>query len=162
MQKVWNITDGSRFKGPARTMMLMGKTVDNNFVQTAAFLASVSRTAEVNNPGVQRLASRLSKVQPEVRKEFAQVAQQVSQKALGPGKRVEVGARQADGEAPGPGAIRVAQRPDPASPLPAADLATTPLVQSQPETLKTPPPGPSPPSPATPATPAQTASKPTP
>jgi len=28
MQRVWNITDGSRFKGPARVMMLMGKTVD--------------------------------------------------------------------------------------------------------------------------------------
>jgi hypothetical protein len=141
---------------------VVGKVADNNFVQTAAFLASVSRTAEVNNPGVQRLASRLSKVQPEIRKEFAQVAEQVSQKALGPGKRVAVGARQADGEAPGSGAIRVAQRPDPASPLPAADLATTPLVQSQSETVKTPPPGPSAPSPATPATPAQTASKPTP
>jgi hypothetical protein len=141
---------------------VVGKVADNNFVQTAAFLASVSRTAEVNNPGVQRLASKLSKVQPETRKGFAQVAEQVSQKALGAGKRVAAGEPQAEGESPVSGVIRVAQRPDPAKPLPAADLTTTPLVQSQPETLKTPPPGPSPPSPATPATPAQTASKPTP
>jgi hypothetical protein len=141
---------------------VVGKVADNNFVQTAAFLASVSRTAEVNNPGMQRLASRLTKVQPEVRQEFAQVADQVSQKALGPGKRLTVGAQQAASEAKGSGTIRVAQRPDTASPLPAADLPTTPLLQSQSEPPKKPVPGPSAPSPETPATPSQTVSKPTP
>jgi hypothetical protein len=112
---------------------VVGKVADNNFVQTAAFLASVSRTAEVNKPAVQRLASRLSKVQPDVRKEFAQVAQQVSQKA-----------------------------PDPAKPLPAVDLPTTPLVQLPSEPARRPLPNPSSPSHAAPATAAQTDSKPTP
>ena len=37
---------------------LMGKTADNNFVQTVGFLGSLSRTAEVNSRGVQRLAGQ--------------------------------------------------------------------------------------------------------
>ena len=76
---------------------MVSKVADNNFTQTAAFLASVSRTAEVNLRGMQRLASKLSKVQPEIRQEFAQVAE------------------------------RVAQRVDPAKPLPAADLKPVPF-----------------------------------
>ena len=53
---------------------LMGKTVDNNFTQTVAFVGSLSHTAEVNSRGVQRLATRLQKVQPEVRDRFARLA----------------------------------------------------------------------------------------
>ncbi len=45
---------------------LMGKTADSNFAQTVAFVGSLSRTAETNSRGVQRLASRLTHVQPEV------------------------------------------------------------------------------------------------
>ena len=55
---------------------LMGKTADNNFVQTVAFVGSLSRTAEVNSRGVQRLAGQLTHVQPEVRSQFADVAGQ--------------------------------------------------------------------------------------
>ncbi len=60
---------------------LMGKTADNNFVQTVAFVSSLSRTAETNSRGVQRLAARLGHVQPEVRARFAEVAADVAQKS---------------------------------------------------------------------------------
>ena len=38
---------------------LMGKTADNNFVQTVSFVSSLSRTAETNSRGVQRLGDPL-------------------------------------------------------------------------------------------------------
>lgn len=57
---------------------LLGKTVDNNFVQTLGFVGSLSRTAEVNNHGVQRLASQLLHVQPEIREQFAEVVADIS------------------------------------------------------------------------------------
>ena len=56
---------------------LMGKTADNNFAQTVGFVGSLSRTAEVNSRGVQRLAGQLTHVQPEVRSQFAAVAANV-------------------------------------------------------------------------------------
>ncbi|MBN1590319.1 MAG: hypothetical protein JW888_12460 [Pirellulales bacterium] len=60
---------------------LVGRIVDNNFLQTSAFVGSLSRTMEVNHRGVQRLASNLNRVKPEVRKEFALLARQVAQKS---------------------------------------------------------------------------------
>jgi hypothetical protein len=60
---------------------LMGKTADNNFIQTVSFVSSLSRTAETNSRGIQRLASRLGNVQPEVRARFAEVAAEVAQKS---------------------------------------------------------------------------------
>jgi hypothetical protein len=59
---------------------LAGKTVDNNFVQTLDFVASLSRTAEVNGRGVRRLASQLSRVEPEVRAKFAELAAPMCEK----------------------------------------------------------------------------------
>jgi hypothetical protein len=59
---------------------VLGKTVDNNFVQTLAFLGSLSRTAEVNSRGVQRLGEQLTHVQPDVRKQFVELAAAVPQK----------------------------------------------------------------------------------
>ncbi|MDZ7616776.1 MAG: hypothetical protein U1E05_07220, partial [Patescibacteria group bacterium] len=53
---------------------LAGKTVDHNFIQIVAFAGSLSRTAEVNHRGVQRLASQLSGVQPEVRVRLSELA----------------------------------------------------------------------------------------
>jgi hypothetical protein len=52
---------------------LLGKTVDNNFMQTLAFVGSLSRTAELNSRGVQRLASQLKHVSPEVREHFEEL-----------------------------------------------------------------------------------------
>ena len=60
---------------------LVGKVADVNFAYTAGFLGSLSRTAEANQEGMQRLADRLSKVQPDVRRQFAQLAGQVAQRA---------------------------------------------------------------------------------
>jgi len=60
---------------------LIGKTADANFMQTAAFIGTLSRTAEVNHAGIQRLARKLALVQPEVRDQFAQITQRISQKA---------------------------------------------------------------------------------
>jgi hypothetical protein len=60
---------------------LVGRVADNNLFQIAAFVGSLSRTTEVNHRGIQRLASRLRRVEPEVRKEFALLARQVADKA---------------------------------------------------------------------------------
>jgi len=62
---------------------LVGKVADMNFVQTAGFVGSLSRTAEVNHRGVERLAARLHQVRPDVRQEFAELAGRVAQKAEG-------------------------------------------------------------------------------
>jgi hypothetical protein len=60
---------------------LVGKVADTNFKQTSAFLGSLSRTAEVNYRGVQRLADKLDRVRPEVRKELALLAKRIAAKA---------------------------------------------------------------------------------
>ncbi len=60
---------------------LMGKVVDNNFLQTSAFVAGLSKTAETNPRGVRRLAGKLDKVQPEVRQQFALLAYKAAEKA---------------------------------------------------------------------------------
>ncbi len=60
---------------------LIGKTADNNFVQSVAFMGSLSRTAEVNLRGVMRLTSRLSHVTPENRRSLAKLAADVAQKS---------------------------------------------------------------------------------
>jgi hypothetical protein len=85
----------------AKTLQpLMGKTADNNFEQTMAFLGSLSRTAEVNSRGVQRLASKLEYVQPQYRDELAKLAA-----TLGEGPRETVAAK------PTAGSVQVADRP---------------------------------------------------
>ncbi len=60
---------------------LMGKTADNNFVQTAAFLGTISRTAEVNSNSVRALAFKLDGVRPKVRSQLAILADVVNQKS---------------------------------------------------------------------------------
>lgn len=60
---------------------LIGRVADNNFVQTTTFVASLSKTAEVNSRGVQRLASKLEGVPPEVRQGFAETALRVADRA---------------------------------------------------------------------------------
>jgi hypothetical protein len=80
----------------ARTLQpLMVKNVDANFVQTIAFLGSLSKTAEVNPQGMQRLAERLGHVQEGTRQQLGEVVQSVTQraaanevKASGAGSRV--------------------------------------------------------------------------
>ena len=53
---------------------LVGKTADYNFVESAKFLAQISQVCEHNPTGAQILASKLTKVQPQVRDEFARIA----------------------------------------------------------------------------------------
>jgi hypothetical protein len=66
----------------ARTLQpLVVKNVDGNFIQTVAFLGSMSKTAEVNLAGMQRLAGRLSHVQPETRQQLSDVAASVAHRA---------------------------------------------------------------------------------
>lgn len=59
---------------------LVGKTVDNNFIQTLAFIGSLSRTAEVNSSGVQRLGEQLTHVRPDVRARFVELAAEMPRK----------------------------------------------------------------------------------
>jgi hypothetical protein len=60
---------------------LVGKTADLNFAQTMTFVGTLSRTAEFNQAGIQRLARRLGQVKPEVRDQFAQISERVGQRA---------------------------------------------------------------------------------
>jgi hypothetical protein len=60
---------------------VVGKVADGNFVQTAWFVGSLSRTAEVNQSGMQRLAGKLTKVKPEVRQQFSALIEQVAKRA---------------------------------------------------------------------------------
>ena len=66
----------------ARTLApWVGKVADTNFAESCKFAAKVSQTAEQNGPGMQRLADKLTAVQPEVREEFARVSSAVQQRA---------------------------------------------------------------------------------
>jgi hypothetical protein len=59
---------------------VVGKIADNNFNQTVSFISSLSRTIELNSPGVQRLALQLPDVDRDVCKSFASLADTISQK----------------------------------------------------------------------------------
>jgi len=60
---------------------VIGKVADNNFIQTVGFLGSLSRTAELNSEGVQRLAAMLPNVDAETRRAFAELAAAIPRKA---------------------------------------------------------------------------------
>jgi hypothetical protein len=59
---------------------LLGYTADNNFAQTIAFVGSLSRTTEQNSRSMQRMATQLYNVQPDVREQFAKLAEKISEK----------------------------------------------------------------------------------
>jgi len=63
----------------------VGKVADANFHESCLFASKLSQTAEQNNPGVQRLAERLTKVEPAVRDEFSKVAAAVPQRVAARG-----------------------------------------------------------------------------
>ncbi|HVX60342.1 MAG TPA: hypothetical protein VHC19_07070 [Pirellulales bacterium] len=60
---------------------LVGAAADHNFRETAAFLASVSRAAEVNHAGMQRMATRLNGVEAADRERFAALTEQLAVRA---------------------------------------------------------------------------------
>ncbi len=61
---------------------LLGKTADNNFVESTKFLSQISRVVESNGPGVQRLATRLTSIDPAVRQKFADLASEINHEAI--------------------------------------------------------------------------------
>ncbi len=61
---------------------LMGRTVDKNFSESTRFVSQVSHVAETNGPGVQRLVSRLNRIDPSVRTQFAQITSAMNQRAV--------------------------------------------------------------------------------
>lgn len=60
---------------------LVVRNADMNFVQSVAYVGSLSRTAEVNLPGMQRLSTKLVHVQPEVRKQLGEIMAGVADRA---------------------------------------------------------------------------------
>ncbi|HEX3726636.1 MAG TPA: hypothetical protein VHV08_10355 [Pirellulales bacterium] len=66
----------------AKTLQpLVNRSADYNFIETAAFVGTVSRAAEVNAAGVSRLAQKLTNLEPNTRDRFAQIALEVGRKA---------------------------------------------------------------------------------
>jgi len=66
----------------ARTLSpWVGKVADANFHESCVFASKLSQTAEQNSAGVQRLAERLTKVEPPVREEFSRLAAAVQQRS---------------------------------------------------------------------------------
>jgi hypothetical protein len=61
---------------------LMGKTADFNFTETAQFMGQVSRASETNGPGMERLAAKLTNIDPAVRQSFAEYTDVVYQRAI--------------------------------------------------------------------------------
>jgi hypothetical protein len=60
---------------------LMGKSADYNFVESATFLATLTRTGELKPAAMQQLAGKLSRVDPQHRDEFAQLMAALPTKA---------------------------------------------------------------------------------
>lgn len=61
---------------------LVGRTADHNFAESAKFVGQVSQQAEVNEPGMLRLAQKLTKVEESVRGEFAEITTAVNERAV--------------------------------------------------------------------------------
>jgi len=67
----------------ARTFFpLVAKTTDYNFVEASHFLTKLSRAAESNGPGIQRMAERMTSLDPEVRKQFVAMSTQAHHRAI--------------------------------------------------------------------------------
>jgi hypothetical protein len=60
----------------------VGKAVDFNFGESIRFVGQVSQAAELNGPGMQRVAANLQNVQPEVRESFSQHVNIAYQRAV--------------------------------------------------------------------------------
>jgi hypothetical protein len=60
---------------------LVCRVADYNFLVTAQFIEALSRTAEINQLGMQRLAANLTDLDPRVRAEFAMLAAEVAARA---------------------------------------------------------------------------------
>ena len=61
---------------------ILGRIADTNFQQTASFLGRISRTAEQNPRGMQKLIPRLTNVTPDVRQRFDATVSLVHERAI--------------------------------------------------------------------------------
>jgi hypothetical protein len=59
---------------------LVGRTIDHNFAETVGFLANMSRTAETNPRGMERLAAKLDRVDDQRRLQFVAITDRVAEK----------------------------------------------------------------------------------
>jgi hypothetical protein len=59
----------------------VGKVADSNFAESCKFASRLSLTAEQNAAGMQRLADKLTRVDPEIRGEFARISAGIEQRA---------------------------------------------------------------------------------
>ena len=65
----------------ARTLSgLIGRSADNNFTETAKFVAQISQASEVNTPAMTDVAYRLPQVSDNTRKRFADVIRLVAKR----------------------------------------------------------------------------------
>jgi hypothetical protein len=86
---------------------LVAKPVDVNFRETISFVGTVSRTAEVNAAGMQRLANKLTTVEPDIRDEFSRLSMEIGtqaarrEQAVGPGGTGEADPQLTNVKAPG-------------------------------------------------------------
>ncbi len=60
---------------------LLHRSADYNFVETASFFSTISRTAEANPAGMYRLAGKLTNLEIDVRDRFAELAVATARKA---------------------------------------------------------------------------------
>lgn len=60
---------------------LMGKSADYNFIESANFLATLTRTGELKPAAMQQLAGKLTRVNPQHREEFTQLMAALPEKA---------------------------------------------------------------------------------
>jgi len=60
---------------------LVGRATDYNMLETTRFFGKISQAAESNGPGIQRMATRLTQIEPIVQQQFARVAGDISDRA---------------------------------------------------------------------------------
>jgi hypothetical protein len=66
----------------------VSKTADHNFAECAGFFSQISQTAWTNPEGLVRVASRLPRVAPPVREQFATTSLSVATKRAGVSENV--------------------------------------------------------------------------
>jgi hypothetical protein len=62
---------------------LLGRAADANFTETLAFVGHLSRTCLANPDGAARMAMRLTRVEPAVRRQFGAIVHQAAEGAAG-------------------------------------------------------------------------------
>ena len=66
----------------AKTLLpVVGKAADFNFTESTKFVGQVNEAAERNGPGMQRLAAKLTTIDPPVREQFSNCAEVVYERA---------------------------------------------------------------------------------